>query len=163
MTDWRFELEERALLFASERSQRIIGQLGYGYDGTVFATDRQSALKVLRFARLYERERDIYKRLQQSGVYSVLGFAVPQLIDYSDDVMVIEIGIVSPPFVLDFAGAYLDQRPDYPDVVLEEWMEDKRLQFGDERWDIVQSIMAAFRGFGIHLADVKPGNIMFAD
>ncbi len=71
--------------------------------------------------------------------------------------------IVSPPFVLDFAGAYLDQRPDYPDDVLEEWMEDKRLQFGDERWDIVQSIMAAFRGFGIHLADVKPGNIMFAD
>ncbi len=97
MTDWRFELEERALLFASERSRRIIGQLGYGYDGTVFATDRQSALKVLRFARLYERERDIYKRLQQCGVYSVLGFAVPQLIDYSDNVMVIEIGIVSPP------------------------------------------------------------------
>lgn len=71
--------------------------------------------------------------------------------------------IVSPPFLLDFAGAYLDQRPDCPDDVLEEWMEDKRQQFGDERWDVVQSIMAAFRGFGIYLADVKPGNITFAD
>jgi len=96
-------------------------------------------------------------------VNDILGFAVPELICDDDTLWVIEMEIASPPFVLDFAGAYLDHRPDFPDDVLEEWEAEKLEQFGEERWEIVQSIMAAFRRFGIYLADVKPGNITFAD
>ena len=69
--------------------------------------------------------------------------------------------IVSPPFVLDFAGAYLDQRPDYPDDILAEWQADKAEQFGD-RWPTVRLLISSFVPFGIYLADVKPGNIEFA-
>jgi len=129
----------------------------------VFATERQSAFKVLRFERLYQRERDIYLRLQSRLILDVAGFAVPQLIHHDDRLWVVEMGIVSRPFVLDFAGAYLDRRPDYPDEVLEEWQEEKLEQFGAERWDVVQQVMAHFAGMGIYLADVKPGNIMFAE
>ena len=69
----------------------------------------------------------------------VAGFAVPQLSHHDDRLWVVEMGIVSPPFVLDFAGAYLDRRPDYPDDVMEEWQAEKLEQFGEERWQIVQS------------------------
>ena len=69
----------------------------------------------------------------------VAGFAVPQLIHHDDRLWVVEMGIVSPPFVLDFAGAYLDRRPDYPDDVMEEWQAEKLEQIGEERWQIVQS------------------------
>ena len=72
------------------------------------------------------------------------------------------MGIVSPPFVLDFAGAYLDQAPDFPDEIMEDWRAEKKEQFGD-RWGVVQDIMREFRKLGIYLADVKPGNIMFRD
>lgn len=36
-------------------------------------------------------------------------------------------------------------------------------QFGEERWPIVQNIMAHFARMRIYLADVKPGNITFAE
>lgn len=163
MDEWRSELKARAQRFAEDQSIHIIGQLGYGYDWTVFATSRQSAIKSLRFERLFQRERDVYLRLQENTVVEIHGFSVPQLIGFSDELRVIEMGIVTPPFVLDFAGAYLDVAPDYPNEVMEQWQADKLEQFGAARWDIVQTVMAEFGAMGIYLADVKPGNIMFAD
>jgi hypothetical protein len=141
----------------------LIGQLGYGLDRNVFATERQSAIKVLQFQRLYERERDVYLRLQSQSIAEVGGFSVPELIHHDDRLWVVEMGIVSPPFVLNFAGAYLDKRPDYPDEVMEEWQADKLEQFGEERSLIVQNVMTHFARMGIYLADVKPGNISFAE
>ena len=163
MDDWRQELWDRANQYAEKYGRRLLGQLGYGYDGSVFATDGQSAIKVLRFERLYIKERSVYERLLSLEVTDVYGFAVPQLIHADDQLWVVEIGIVSPPFVLDFAGAYLGQRPDYPDDVMEEWQAEKLEQFGEERWGVVQLIMAHFARMGIFLADVKPGNIMFKE
>ena len=163
MEDWRDEIWERANQYAAEQGRTLIGQLGYGYDGSVFATERQSAIKVLRFERLYQRERDVYLRLRSEAIIDIAGFSVPQLIHHDDRLWVVEMGIVSPPFVLDFAGAYLDRRPDYPDDVIEDWQQEKLEQFGAERWDVVQLVMAHFARMGIYLADVKPGNIMFSE
>ena len=163
MEDWREEIWERANQYAAEQGRILIGQLGYGYDGSVFATERQSAIKVLRFERLYQRERDVYLRLRSEAIIDNAGFSVPQLIHHDDRLWVVEMGIVAPPFVLDFAGAYLDRRPDYPDDVMEEWQQEKLEQFGAERWNVVQLVMAHFARMGIYLADVKPGNIMFAE
>jgi hypothetical protein len=111
---------------------------------------------------LYQRERDIYLRLRNRGVGRILEFKVPKLWHFDDQLWVIEMEIVSPPFVLDFAGAYLDRPPDFPDDVMEEWRKEKREQFGD-RWAQVQDILREFRKMGIYLADVKPGNIMFRE
>lgn len=91
---------------------------------------------------------------------SVRGFAVPRLVRADDELWVIEMTIVKPPFVLDFAGAYLDTPPDYPEEVLDEWRAEKAEQFGD-RWPEVQRVVRAFHQWGIYLADVKPGNIEF--
>ena len=71
--------------------------------------------------------------------------------------------IVSPPYVLDFASAYLDEYPPYADSeeIMSQWEQDKREQFEDQ-WPKIKQVISAFRGIGIHLADLKPGNIMFA-
>ena len=97
----------------------------------------------------------------QRAITEVLGFAVPQLIDFDERLEIVEMTIVSPPFVLDFAGAALDRRPQFPEDVLAEWQAEKAEQFG-ERWPTVRLIMSSFAGLGIYLADVKPGNIEFA-
>lgn len=162
MEDKREEIGERVSQDAAEQGRLIIGQLRYGYDGIVFEAERQSAFKVLRLVRMHEHERDIYLRLYSRLIRDVAGFAVPQLTHHDDHLWGVDMGIVSPPFMLDFAGAYLAQRPDYPDDVLEEWQDEKLEQFGADRWDAVQEMMAHFAGMGIYLADVKPGNIMFA-
>jgi hypothetical protein len=60
--------------------------------------------------------------------------------------------------VPDFAAAYLYVSPDQPQDVIEEWLAEKLEQFG-ERWPMVPSVMAPFRGMGIFLEDVKLGNL----
>lgn len=160
MFPWLEAIRARIAEYAALRGRQLVEQLGYGYDGIVYSTDCQSAIKGLRYQELYERERDVYLRLQSRNVQSVCGCKVPQFIDGDDNLWVVEMQIVSPPFVLDFAGAYLDKKPDFPANVMRRWMREKVSQFGDD-WPRVQSIMAELARHGVHLADVKPGNITF--
>ncbi len=120
------------------------------------------ALKVLRWSEAYEREKQVYARLRQAGAGSVLGFNVPQLLASDDELRVLEMTIVRPPFILDFAGAYLDARPQFPEEVWRDWEAEKREQF-EERWPTVQALLDAFEALGIYLLDVSPGNITFGD
>jgi hypothetical protein len=69
----------------------------------------------------YEREYAVYERLRDHSVTEVLGFHVPQFIRTDDGLQVIEMSIVTRPFVLDFAGAYLEVRPDFSDETWAAW------------------------------------------
>lgn len=150
--------ELRVSEYADLRGRTVLAPLGAGYDGSVYSTNWNTAIKVFEYEKLYRRERDIYLRLTELKLCEVCGCQIPGLIDFDDELAIVEIDIVQPPYVLDFAGAYLDDPPDYPENVYQEWWEDKAEQFGDD-WDLVQSIMATLAGRGIYLADVKPGNI----
>ena len=72
------------------------------------------------------------------------------------------MSIVTRPFVLDFAGAYLDARPEFSEEIWADWEQQKREQFG-ERWRTVGAVMDAFEELDIYLADVTPSNIAFLD
>jgi hypothetical protein len=85
---------------------------------------------------------------------------VPQLLGFDQEAQVVEMTIVERPFVLDFAGAYLDSRPQFPEDIWREWEVEKREQF-EERWPAVERVLEAFEEFGIYLLDVSPGNIGF--
>lgn len=99
---------------------------------------------MFRWNEAYLREKQVYERLKRLGVTRVLGFNVPLLIGWEDGLRVIEMTIVKPPFVLDFAGAYLDARPGFPEEVWTNWEVEKREQFED-RWLKVQRVLDAFR------------------
>lgn len=146
--------------YAERHNIQLVDELGYGYDGTVVSTTRQTALKALRYLGLYQNERNVYLRLRDLEVFQVRRFNIPKLRGYDDNLWILEMDIVSPPFVLDFAGAYLDHQPDYGEEVYREWVEEKREQFG-ENWPEVRKVMRELAGHGIYLADVKPGNIEF--
>jgi len=102
----------------------------------------------------------VYLRLLDRGVLEIRGCHVPQLLRSDDELWVIEMEVVKRPFVLDFAGAYLDTPPDYSDEVIAEWRADKQEQFGD-RWPEVEAILASLERYGIFLVDVSPSNIAF--
>jgi hypothetical protein len=93
---------------------RLLERLGTGIHGIVFAVESNaefSALKVHYFREPYLREREIYERLTELEVSQILGFEVPRLLDFDDELLALRMAIVTPPFVLDFAGAYLDFPP----------------------------------------------------
>jgi hypothetical protein len=146
-------LIHNAQAYALRRGLRIAERLGFGIHGVIFVAENntkagKTAVKAHRSAEPYFRERSVYERLSRIGVHELLGFNVPQSIAFDDELRVIEMTIVARPFVLDFAGAYLDIPPDFPEETWAEWEIEKREQF-EERWPTVQTVLAALEGFDI--------------
>jgi hypothetical protein len=156
---------QNALAFAAQHQLELAERLGFGIHGIVFVAGNKSksgntAVKVHRESEPYLRERAVYERLKQIGLTEILGFNVPQFIRADDDLLVIEMSIVMRPFVLDFAGAYLDAPPDFSDEIWADWESGKREQF-DVRWAKVQAVLTALEAFDIYMVDVSPSNIAF--
>ncbi len=122
----------------------------------------QSAVKVHGREPDYRRERDAYLRLQENGLNSIHGCHVPELVRYDDELWVIEMTVVTRPFVLDYAGAFLDRAPDFSEEVLADWRAEKQEQFGD-RWPEVERIVGFLEAYGIYMVDVSPSNISLLD
>jgi len=153
--------------YAARYELRLGERLGFGIHGSVHVVEHKlkgdkSAIKSHRAAEFYLRERAAYERLRSAGVTEVLGFHVPQFIRSDDELEVIEMTIVTRPFVLDFAGAYVGAPPEFSEDIWAEWEAEKREQFG-ARWRAVRAVMSAFEGLGIYLLDVSPSNITFPD
>jgi hypothetical protein len=156
----------RAQSYADANKVALIREdpFGYGMDGTIWRTSRHSVVKVFEHERNFRDEWECYRRFASAQVESVLGFAVPELIGFHDKLWVLEISIVSPPFLLDFGKVYLDAPPPYWDdaEVMGHWHAEGQDNFGS-RWSKVLSVIGSLQKYGIYYVDPKPGNIMFAD
>jgi hypothetical protein len=86
--------------------------VGQGKDGSVWQVDRPSAVKIHAHYSSYAPEVQAYIRLTERGLEKIAGFTVPSLIDFDDELLAIEMTIVRPPYLLDFASARLDSPPD---------------------------------------------------
>ena len=85
------------------------------------------------------------------------------MIDFDEALRVIEMSIVRPPYILDFAKACLDAPPDFPEEVMAERWEHWADLF-EERWPHVITIMGWLeRRHGVYLLDPSPRNIAFPD
>lgn len=152
---------DRARAYAARNGVELRDRLGFGKDGTVWATDRRSAVKALRHADPYRREVAAYRRLGERGVADVNGLRVPQMIRFDDEMLAFEMTIVHPPFMLDFASAYLDDdAPQFPPDVYQEWRERLAEEFGAD-WPRARLVLARLAGFGVHVLDPHPRNMDF--
>lgn len=157
------------LLFANAssyaKSRRVQAwrkdRLGYGSDGTVWPTSRGTAIKACHDRDKFAREWECYRRLSAAKVRSIGGFSVPWLIDADRDLMVIEMGIVSPPYLLDFGKVKLDQPPTYFfDPLYQANRNAKGIEDFGDRWPDVSYVLYDIqKRFGIYYADPRPGNI----
>lgn len=148
----------KARTYTQLRGIKLHDQLGAGLDGTVFSTNNETAVKTFKYEELYLRERDVYLRLQANSITKIETFAIPEIVNADDDLWIVEMEIVTRPYIVDFAGAYLDSPPPFSNAELIEW-EESRKELFEENWDMVKSAMAELRRYGIYLNDVKPGNV----
>jgi hypothetical protein len=156
---------QNALAYAAQHQLELAERLGFGAHGIILVAENKfksgkTAVKAHRERAPYLRERAVYERLKQAGVAELVGFNVPQLVAADDSLRVIEMSIVTRPFVLDFAGAYLDAPPDFPEEVWAEWEAGKREEF-EARWPTVEAVLGALKELKIYMVDVSPGNIAF--
>ena len=103
--------------YAQERGFQLTKRLGSGQDGLVYATSNDSAIKLLFHQPRLACEYSVYLRLLEKDIIKVERFAVPRLVDAGVRRRILEMQIVTPPFVVDFASASLDERQ--PRVVVE--------------------------------------------
>jgi hypothetical protein len=160
-------LTQHAEAYALNCNLRLAERLGHGIHGIVYAAESNSepgniAIKAHRSEDGYFRERDAYLRLRKANVEEILGLHVPRLIRFEDRLWIIEMTIVSRPFLLDFAGAYLDRLPQFSDEIWQEWESQKRDQF-EHRWPRAREVMDALEQWDIYMIDVSPSNIAFLD
>ncbi|MGI8981954.1 MAG: hypothetical protein ACR2FY_22205 [Pirellulaceae bacterium] len=161
MTFSLHQAESIAAQYAAKQQIQLGERLGFGMDGAVWKSSRNSAIKVIERNETYLRERDCYRRLLEDEVAVLAGFVVPYLIDYDNILQVVEMSIVAPPCVLDFGKAYLDQPPDFSDDALVDLWADREELYEPHQWPLVRKVLAALRGHGIHYFDPQPGNIRF--
>jgi hypothetical protein len=150
--------------FEQRYGAKVNGVLGFGRDGTVVYTDRATAVKFFDRADVYQRELTAYELIVSRDIREIVGHRLPQLQLHDDELLAIEITIVKPPYLLDFASAYQEaEAPDFPPEVMSEWWDQKAEEFGD-RWPDVQHVMNEFRRLlGMVLLDINPENIKFGD
>ncbi len=160
------ELLKRAVEYCNYKGTTLIEepQLGAGTDGTVWQSSVRTAIKSFERIQNYRDELECYQRFQAAKINQLKQFAVPELEGFSDELMVIEMSIVQPPFLLDFGKVYLDQPPAYfqDKALMKNWLEECRGLFG-RNWPEVQSLLYQLRSFGIYYVDPKPANIRFAN
>ncbi len=137
-----------------------MGRLGGGNDGTVWQTDRKTALKCFQYQKNYRMELGAYQRLRMHRVTKIRELAVPRLIDADDDRLVVEMTIVTPPCLIDFGKSYLDSEPDHSPEVWADYHREQR-EIWEERNAEVQAVLRKLQQYGIYYRDAKPKNIMF--
>jgi len=155
-------VKDRLSAYAQTRGIQLTARLGFGKDGSVWATSRSTAVKVFEQPHAYEAEQAVYERLQSEGVSQVLGHRVPNMLQTDSQLGIIEMTIVEAPFLLDFAGAHLDFPQEFPEEVMQEWLASKQEEFGPN-WGHAAMILIALERMGIYMLDVHPGNIRFQD
>jgi hypothetical protein len=150
-------LLQKVHAYARQHQLEVAEPLGDGIHGSVWALENKlkagkSAVKAHRFAEPYSRELSVYERLREAQVSKICGLNVPQFIGADDRLLVIEMSVVPQPFVLDFAGAYLDALPDFSEEIWAGWEEDKREMF-EARWPAVQAVLSELERRGLGWAD----------
>lgn len=157
------DLEAKMREYARQHQLKfnIKGQLGEGTDGAVWATSKNSVIKVIQREKTFEIERSCYMRLQERRISEVDGLAVPRIIEFSRELKIIEMTLVHPPFLLDFGKAYIDEPSPYTPEQLKEWRQQWRQFFPKQDIPRVHKVLGILRGYGIEYVDPKPWNIRF--
>jgi hypothetical protein len=130
-------------------------------DGAVWASTRESAIKVIRNRKNYADELACYVRLRAENVRELCGFAVPCLVGSDDELMAIEMSIVQKPFVLDFGKVYFDggQFAAYGVKELARGRAAAQATYGDQWPKVAMLLHVLEERFGIYYVDPRPGNI----
>jgi hypothetical protein len=156
------DIRKRAEQYAKSNDIILLEELGYGTDGAVWKSNRNTAVKALEREIGYFNERDAYRRLAEYGLTQQIDeFWVPRLVKCSDELWVIEMDFITrPPYIIDFAKVRIDRPPDFSEETMRVTEETGRENFGGN-WSSVCRLLGGLESIGIYYLDPQPDNIKF--
>lgn len=153
--------------YANRKRIDLSDRLGSGVDGLVYSTTQGSAVKGHRSKQTFQKELRAFEVLSKYPDQDFAGFNVPRMLDFHPELMVIEMQLVIPPFVVDFTGATIGkQSTTFSDMSAEdyeEWERGKIEDYGQSDWQVVKTVIGRFRRIGIFLNDIHKGNIRISN
>jgi len=142
---------------------QLTKKLGAGIDGTVYYTSHRTVVKVHVRQQSYQKEVEAYERLRDHRVTSILGHAVPELIASHHIFKIVEMTIVTIPFVLDFASSIIDEKIDFESGAMDHWYRQKRDDFGTNWPKAIAIYNFLWERYGIFYHDLTPKNCCFVN
>ena len=121
--------------------------LGWGVSGFVFLSpDLQTAIKVHH-----------YPEVRQHRITSLHGLVIPKLRNYDSARRLIQIDVVSPPYLLDFAGVrYTD--PEFSEDTMRDIHATIEERFGNNA-HIAYAVYHSLKKIGIYYLDLRQSNL----
>jgi len=133
-------------------------RLGWGITGHVYLSpDLASAVKVHRRDESFWNEVQVYHQLRRLRLDRIHGLTIPKLRAYRADLRIIHMDFVTAPYLLDFAGASLEQ-PDFSEETMQDWHNGIQTMFGPNA-PIVYAVQRKLAQQGIHYMDFRPSNM----
>jgi hypothetical protein len=160
MTEFHQSAAARALTYLGVEP---LNPLGSGMDGIVYSTAQGTAIKIFDREASFQTELKVYRRLRRFGVEVICGLNVPQLVNWHLELQIIEMSLVRPPYILDFAKATVGKRIRFDRMVVREWHRRVRSDFGSRWRDAMNVYDYMARHFHIYLLDLNPRNLRFHD
>ena len=153
-------MEDRCRRYAAHRGSTLIGFLGGGNDGDVWKSNQNTAIKAFYHEKNFRMELGCYQRLKSHDIRKILGLTVPQLVAWADSERVVEVNLVSPPYLIDFGKAYLDHAPEHSPETWQDY-DENQMEIWGERYGDVQAVLWKLKALGILYRDANPRNINF--
>ena len=87
---------------------------------------------------------------------------MPKLLNAEPRLLVIEMTLVEPSFLLDVAQSALDEPIDFPEGTPDEWWQRVDDDFGPERFPTVQDVFYELQNkYQLYYYDLAPRNLNF--
>ena len=125
------ELFLQAKEYCNHKGLRVVkkDRIGFGTDGSVWRSNRETAVKACYREDNYRNEIKCYEIFKNRGISKINGLSIPILEGSDSEGRVIEMTIVEPPYLLDFGKVYVDEPPPYRLYEMPSWHEKIREEF----------------------------------
>lgn len=152
-----FKILDRRNTYCSRHNVVIqFDEPDWGLDAYLWRTNTETIVKVHWYHDRFQKELATYQRLVERKIARLKGFEFPQLVDYDEELHILELSIVSPPYILDFVEVGIGKRP--PNFDLDRIETQQSKQFGKD-WPDVKRLLEALMQIGIYYDDVHNKNI----
>jgi hypothetical protein len=133
-------------------------RLGWGIGGYVYLSpDTLTAVKVHRREEGFQTELEAYWRLRKLGMTKLHGLNIPRLLSHSPELKLIQMDVVTTPFLLDFAGV-LFRPPDFTDDAMQHWTAAIEGWYGPNAW-FAHMVHHSLARHGMYYVDFRPTNM----
>jgi len=149
------------LAYLSGERQIEERRLGSGTDGEVYIVNGPSAVKVHYDRHRFLNELHAYQVLSRIGLEHIGEFRIPVFRQYDDQLLIIEMSVVKPPYLIDFGKATIGKGQDWSDEHMAYWWEQVEDKFENDFAVASQIFEQLVRRTNIYQWDLNPSNLNF--